>query len=458
MFSFDYVKDFDPEVAKAMEDELGRQRNNLELIASENLVSEAVMAAMGSHLTNKYAEGYPGKRYYGGCQYVDVVENLAIERAKELFGCEYVNIQPHSGAQANMAVFFAVMNLGDTYMGMNLDHGGHLTHGSPVNMSGKNYHCVPYGVNDEDFRGGFSMNLFHLRYFETLARTEHYSKAAEILSITQPSLSYAISTLESELGIQLFEKRGRNIVLTKYGKAFYSNVKEILASLDNAVRDIKLVANGEGEINIGFLRTLGTDYVPTTVKNFLDLHPDKNIWFNFSCEHGLSVDLVRSLIDREYDMVFCSKLNNSPMVEFIPIATQELVVIVPKDHPLAVKDSVSLKETLDYPQIIFRHKSGLRHIIDDLFKSINAYPDILCEIEEDLVGAGFVSKGFGIMIAPKFDGLNYVDVKVLKLTQPSYKRYFYMAILKDVYHPPLIEEFKKYVIEQSNLNKEYRFG
>ena len=151
MFSFDYVKDFDPEVAKAMEDELGRQRNNLELIASENLVSEAVMAAMGSHLTNKYAEGYPGKRYYGGCQYVDVVENLAIERAKELFGCEYVNIQPHSGAQANMAVFFAVMNLGDTYMGMNLDHGGHLTHGSPVNMSGKNYHCVPYGVNEEGF-------------------------------------------------------------------------------------------------------------------------------------------------------------------------------------------------------------------------------------------------------------------------------------------------------------------
>ena len=144
MFSFDYVKDFDPEVAKAMEDELGRQRNNLELIASENLVSEAVMAAMGSHLTNKYAEGYPGKRYYGGCQYVDVVENLAIERAKELFGCEYVNIQPHSGVQANMAVFFAVMNLGDTYMGMNLDHGGHLTHGSPVNMSGKNYHCGEY--------------------------------------------------------------------------------------------------------------------------------------------------------------------------------------------------------------------------------------------------------------------------------------------------------------------------
>ncbi|MBS7009265.1 serine hydroxymethyltransferase [Anaerostipes sp.] len=151
MFDFNEVENYDPEVADAMQDELSRQRNNLELIASENLVSKAVMAAMGSHLTNKYAEGYPGKRYYGGCEYVDVVENLARERAKELFGCEYVNVQPHSGAQANMAVFFAMLEPGDTYMGMSLDHGGHLSHGSPVNMSGKYYHCVPYGVNDEGF-------------------------------------------------------------------------------------------------------------------------------------------------------------------------------------------------------------------------------------------------------------------------------------------------------------------
>ena len=149
MFSFDYVKDFDPEVAKAMEDELGRQRNNLELIASENLVSEAVMAAMGSHLTNKYAEGYPGKRYYGGCQYVDVVENLAIERAKELFGADFANVQAHSGAQANMAVFFALLTPGDTVLSMSLAHGGHLSHGSPVNMSGKYFNIVPYGVTED---------------------------------------------------------------------------------------------------------------------------------------------------------------------------------------------------------------------------------------------------------------------------------------------------------------------
>ena len=151
MYSFDEVKNFDPEIAKAIEQETGRQRDNIELIASENLVSKAVMAAMGSTLTNKYAEGYPGKRYYGGCQYVDIAEDLARDRAMELFGCTYANVQPHSGAQANMTVFFALMEPGDTFMGMNLDHGGHLTHGSPVNLSGKYFKCVPYGVNDEGF-------------------------------------------------------------------------------------------------------------------------------------------------------------------------------------------------------------------------------------------------------------------------------------------------------------------
>lgn len=151
MYSFDEIANFDPEIAQAMTDEINRQDHNIELIASENIVSKAVMAAMGSPLTNKYAEGYPGKRYYGGCEYVDVVEELARERAKKLFGCEYVNVQPHSGAQANMAVFFAILQPGDTFMGMNLAHGGHLTHGSPVNMSGKYFNVVPYGVNDEGF-------------------------------------------------------------------------------------------------------------------------------------------------------------------------------------------------------------------------------------------------------------------------------------------------------------------
>lgn len=150
MIDFKSIQHADPELCAAMRDELKRQREHIELIASENFVSDAVLAAMGSHLTNKYAEGYPGKRYYGGCQYVDVVENLARERAKELFGAEHANVQPHSGAQANMAVYFAMLNPGDTVMGMNLSHGGHLTHGSPVNMSGKYFNFVAYGVTDED--------------------------------------------------------------------------------------------------------------------------------------------------------------------------------------------------------------------------------------------------------------------------------------------------------------------
>lgn len=145
----DFIEQFDPEVGAAIKDEAARQRRNLELIASENIVSEAVMMAMGTVLTNKYAEGYSGKRYYGGCQCVDVVETLAIERAKKLFGCDYANVQPHSGAQANLAVFFAMLKPGDKILGMNLDHGGHLTHGSPVNMSGSYFETSFYGVNDE---------------------------------------------------------------------------------------------------------------------------------------------------------------------------------------------------------------------------------------------------------------------------------------------------------------------
>ena len=157
MLQYNELRSADPQVAKALDEELRRQREHIELIASENFVSPAVMGAMGSHLTNKYAEGYPGKRYYGGCFAVDVVENLARDRAKELFGAEHANVQPHSGAQANTAVYFALLEPGDTVMGMDLANGGHLTHGSPVNISGKYYHFVSYGVSDEDERIDYDM-------------------------------------------------------------------------------------------------------------------------------------------------------------------------------------------------------------------------------------------------------------------------------------------------------------
>ena len=149
--NMDFIESFDPEIGQAIKAEFARAQRGIELIASENVVSPAVMMTMGTILTNKYAEGYPGKRYYGGCECVDIAENIAIERAKKLFGAEFANVQPHSGAQANLAVYFALCNTGDTILGMNLAHGGHLTHGSPVNMSGKNYNFVPYGVNDDGY-------------------------------------------------------------------------------------------------------------------------------------------------------------------------------------------------------------------------------------------------------------------------------------------------------------------
>ncbi len=151
MYDFDEIKKVDSEIADAIKKEMERQNSHIELIASENWVSKAVMAAMGSPLTNKYAEGYPGRRYYGGCQCIDIVEDLARERAKKLYGCDYANVQPHSGAQANLAAFFAMLTPGDKVLGMNLDHGGHLTHGSPVNLSGKYFEIVSYGVNDDGF-------------------------------------------------------------------------------------------------------------------------------------------------------------------------------------------------------------------------------------------------------------------------------------------------------------------
>ncbi|MDO5310312.1 MAG: serine hydroxymethyltransferase [Clostridia bacterium] len=172
MFELENIKKTDPQIAEAILNEVGRQRSKIELIASENFVSPAVMEAMGTPLTNKYAEGYPGKRYYGGCEFVDVVEDLARDRAKELFGAEFANVQPHSGASANLAAFFALMEPGDTYLGMNLAHGGHLSHGSPVNISGKYFNVVPYGVDDET----------HMINYDEVRRLAHEHKPKLILA------------------------------------------------------------------------------------------------------------------------------------------------------------------------------------------------------------------------------------------------------------------------------------
>ena len=291
------------------------------------------------------------------------------------------------------------------------------------------------------------MNLYHLRYFVTLAHLEHYTKASKELMITQPSLSHAISSLEEELGVPLFEKDGRNIVLTKSGRMFMEEVEKSLKILDEGIKNMKMTSTGEGRIDVAFLRTLGTDYIPRVIHDFMELQGEKEIEFHFHT--GLSADLIQGLKDKKYDIAFCSKLDSEPQIEFIPMAKQDLVMIVPLDHPLAARDSVDLIDTIPYPQIVFSKKSGLRPVIEGLFRQIGARPDVAHEIEEDEVVAGLVANGFGIAVCPNMPILNSMKLKALHITSPKWERNFYMAMLKERYLPPIVHELKEFVADDS---------
>lgn len=289
------------------------------------------------------------------------------------------------------------------------------------------------------------MNLYHLRYFVTLAHLEHYTKAAQKLSITQPSLSNAISSLEDELGVRLFEKEGRNIVLTKYGKLFLSDVEKSLNILDSSIKELKNIGIGKETINLGFLRTLGTEFIPKVCDDFLDKNSNKYIQFNFNTASTTS-DIIEGLKNKNYDIAFCSKIEKESNIDFTPVASQKLVLIVSLDHPLASKSCIDLRDTIPYPQIIFSKKSGLRPIIDSLFEKINEKPSISYEVEEDQVIAGLVSRNFGISVVPYMNMLNFLDVKSLDINYPSWERNFYIANLKDTYLSPAVKKFKDFVI------------
>ena len=300
------------------------------------------------------------------------------------------------------------------------------------------------------------MNLYHLRYFVTLAHLEHYTKAADVLAITQPSLSHAISSLEEELGVKLFEKNGRNVSLTKYGKTFLTDVEETLNRLDSSVNGLQLAGRGEGQIDVAFLRTLGVDFVPKIIRNFLTANEGRKINFNLYCDKVLTGDILTGLKEKKYDIGFCSRFDDEPLIEFIPVAKQDLVVIMPQDHPLTEKAQIHLEDTLPYKQIIFKKRSGLRQIIDQLFRTIGQYPDVAFEIDEDQVAAGFVANGFGISIAPDIPILHSLELEIRPLVSPSWQRNFYMAMLKDVYHPPVVEAFKKFVMEAASKEMFYK--
>ena len=295
------------------------------------------------------------------------------------------------------------------------------------------------------------MNLYHLRYFATLAHLEHYTKAAEILSITQPSLSHAIASLEKELGVKLFEKDGRNVVLTKCGQAFLIDVEQALDMLDSSVNKLQMTGLGEGRIDIAELRVLSSTVVPNFVKGFFDSSSNKKIDFYFHSSTGLTSDMIQGLKERKYDIAFCSKMDNEPLIEFTPVAKQELVLIVPKEHPLEGKTSIDLKESLAYPHIVFSKRSGLRQVIDKLFEKCGGYPEIAYSMEEDQGVAGLVGAGFGIAVVPKMTILSYMPVSIIEIVTPSWERLFYMATLKNVFQAPVVMNFKKYVTEHAEV-------
>lgn len=295
------------------------------------------------------------------------------------------------------------------------------------------------------------MNLYHLRYFVTLAHLEHYTRAAELLSITQPSLSHAISSLEKELGIKLFEKEGRNVVLTKCGQAFLGDVEQALDILDSSISSLQMTGSGEGLIDIGVLRTLSTNLVPNIVRSYLDSHPHRQVDFRFFNSTGLTPDLIAELKERKYDIAFCSMMENEPTVEFIPIARQELVLIVPKGHPLEGRDNINLAESLDYPLIGFSKRSGLRPIIDKLYEQCGSIPKYAYEVEEDHAVAGLAGANFGTAVVPNMPILNYMPVSVIHIAEPSWERMFYMCTLKNVYQAPAVLEFKEYAKEHAAL-------
>ncbi|MDD3184307.1 MAG: LysR family transcriptional regulator [Anaerostipes sp.] len=295
------------------------------------------------------------------------------------------------------------------------------------------------------------MNLYHLRYFVTLAHIEHYTRAAQILSITQPSLSHAISSLEKELGVKLFEKEGRNIVLTKCGKIFLTDVEHSLNILESSIDSLQKTGAGEGTIDIGLLRTLSSSLVPEYVRGFLDANLDKDIYFNFHNDTGMTKDILAGLKEKRYDVAFCSKIKSETSIEFTPIAEQELVVIAPTNHPLAAHDSINLAETLIYPHIRFSKRSGLRSIIDSVFEELGEFPEYVYEVDEDQSIAGLVSNNFGISILPRMNSLSLMNLKVIQINDFTKKRYFYMALLKDRYHAPVIESFVTYVKEHYEI-------
>ncbi len=288
------------------------------------------------------------------------------------------------------------------------------------------------------------MNLFYLRYFVTLAHIRHYTKAAEQLCISQPSLSHAIAQLEKELGLPLFEKSGRKTTLTQFGEEFLICAEHTLSTLDAGIESIQRSLRGEGLIRLGLLRTLGIEYVPRLAADFLKENPGLNIRFTFHT--GVTQTLLEGLAAKKYDLVFCSQPPARLNFTAVSVQKQDLVLIVPSGHPLAALHAVDLAATLPYPQIFFDKSSGLRSVVDQMFADIGAEPHIAYETEEDQVIAGLVAQGFGIAVVPYMDLLLKLHLKILQIRSSACERSLYLVKNDAVFMPPVVRRFHQFVL------------
>lgn len=289
------------------------------------------------------------------------------------------------------------------------------------------------------------MNLRQLEFFRTLADTEHMTHAAKLLNTTQPNLSHSMSELEKELDAKLFEKKGRNIQLTKYGKFFYTYVFTALEELTKGERALReLVSPEKGMIDFGFIYTAGSFLAPMLMKEFSTQAGNEQIRFNLF--QGNSSDMTDLLLKEEVDIAITSKLKEDDQLNYEILTEQEIVLVVPLDHPLAIHDSISLEETSEYPFVYFNKRSGLRPYLDQVLNAASIKPTIICEVEEDHTMLGFVAYNYGIALIPKIPSISAYNVKTIKLKDNLFPRYIYLATKKDHFLTPAALRFKEFIV------------
>lgn len=293
------------------------------------------------------------------------------------------------------------------------------------------------------------MNLNQLTYFMTLAQIENYTKAAKRLDITQPSLSHAISNLEKELQVPLFERHGRNVTMTKYGELFLKYVQDSLHTLNLGIARIQEEAKiPGGRISIGYIHTQGSRFIPSLVKGFLGEQEER---VDFRFQNAATRTLIQGLKEERFDVIFCSWVEGEREINFVPVAEEKLVAIVPEEHPLAEKSTVTIKELGNYPQVAFPPSSGLYFVIQELFEKENIIPNTVFEVEEDGALAGMVAEGFGVGIVPDVPVIHTLPLKILDIENLHYRRYIYMGTLKKRHFSPLMEDFFEYIIKNYGM-------